>query len=252
MGFGFYLYGIFPVPGPRSLSLKGLDQQPVHTYLIDGFAILYSVAQQERYLASRRNLLGHAKVLEEAMQEGYRTVLPLQFGMTVANWEAVTETLTDPYGESLRSLLQKLDGRREVSVKIFWDNNAELQALMADDPDLRQQRDQMEGRQLNMEEVIDIGQAIEQGIEDRKQAIEATLRTTLNPLAAEVVENDLLTDAMIYNAAYLINWDEEAAFAAKVEALDEEFEDRLRIRYNNFTAPFNFAQLTPMALEVAQ
>jgi hypothetical protein len=52
---------------------------------------------------------------------------------------------------------------------------------------------------------------------------------------------------MIYNAAYLIPWDQETDFAAAIEALDGEFEDRLRIRYNNFTAPYNFAQLDQLA-----
>jgi Gas vesicle synthesis protein GvpL/GvpF len=62
-------------------------------------------------------------------------------------------------------------------------------------------------------------------------------------LAIERIENDLLTDSMIYNAAYLIPWDAEPRFSEQVEALDQQFENRLRIRYNNFTAPFNFAQL---------
>jgi hypothetical protein len=66
----------------------------------------------------------------------------------------------------------------------------------------------------------------------------------LNPLAVEILENDVLTDTMIYNTAYLIDWDSESQFSEQVEALDRQFENRLRIRYNNFTAPFNFAQLT--------
>ena len=53
-----------------------------------------------------------------------------------------------------------------------------------------------------------------------------------------------MTDAMIYNAAYLIPWNGEADFSQAIEKLDHEFEGRLRIRYNNFTAPYNFAQLS--------
>jgi len=51
------------------------------------------------------------------------------------------------------------------------------------------------------------------------------------------VENDPLTPDMIYNAAYLIAWESESTFGERVEVLDSRFEDRLRIRYNNFTAP---------------
>lgn len=94
-----------------------------------------------------------------------------------------------------------------------------------------------------MDEVVSIGQAIEDRLEHRKTTIIDAFRTALNPFGTDVVENDPLTDAMIYNAAYLIPWDDEPNFADAIDALDQQFEDRLRIRYNNFTAPFNFAQL---------
>jgi len=48
---------------------------------------------------------------------------------------------------------------------------------------------------------------------------------------------------MIYNSAYLIDWDREAEFSQRVESLDHQFENRLRLLYNNFTAPYNFAYL---------
>ncbi len=242
MTHGLYLYGIFPTPGPENLALEGLDKQPVQTRIVDGFTFLYSEAQQTRYLASRRNLLGHEKVLEQAMHAGHRTLLPLQFGLIIEDWATVTEQLTAPHSATLDNLFQQLTGRREVSVKLFWDAETELQALMAEDADLRERRDRLEGRSLSMDEVVAIGQAIEQTMSARKRQIIKAFQSTLNPLAVEVVENDLLTEAMIYNAAYLIHWDEEATFSAQVEALDQQFDQRLKIRYNDFTAPYNFAQ----------
>ncbi len=238
-----YLYGIFPAPGPRHLMLKGLDDQPVETHRIGDFVFLCSAAQQERYLASRKNLLGHEKVLESAMQAGYRTLLPLQFGLMTDSWEAVTQQLIHPHGEGLKRLFAKLDGQREVGVKVLWQADEELNQLMAEDERLRHQRDRLEGKLLSMDEVVTIGQAIEGAIAQRKAAIVEAFRAGLTPLATAAIENDPLTDAMIFNAAYLIPWDSEPHFGQVVEALDAAFNDRLRIRYNNFTAPFNFAQL---------
>lgn len=243
MGNGLYLYGIFPAPGPQSLHLEGLDRQPVQTHVIDEFVFLYSEAQQERYLASRRNLLGHEKVLEQAMEKGYRTLLPLQFGLIIQNWETVNQQLIVPQSQGLGELFNKLDGRREVGVKVFWDASAELEALLQEDQALLAERDRLEGKSLSMDQVVQIGQAIEQAMANRRQDIIEVFQATLNPLAVEVVENDALTNAMIYNAAYLIPWDEETHFSQQVEALDQQFDERLRIRYNSFTAPFNFAQL---------
>jgi hypothetical protein len=53
-----------------------------------------------------------------------------------------------------------------------------------------------------------------------------------------------MTEEMIYNAAFLIPWESESEFSERVEVIDKKFGDRLRIRYNNFTAPYTFAQLT--------
>ncbi len=243
MDYGFYLYGIFPTPGPRQITVQGLDQQPVKTYTLDGFVFLYSLAQQENYLASRRNLLGHEKVLEQAMEAGYRTLLPLQFGLVISDWQLVQQQLIGPHQEQLHQLFAYLAGRREVGVKVFWDSEAELKLLLEHNLPLREQRDALANQNLSMDQVIIIGQAIEQALGDWQEKIITAFEAALAPLAVATAENELLTNAMIYNGAYLIPWEAEPEFSDRVEALDREFDQRLRIRYNNFTAPYNFARL---------
>ena len=101
MTHGLYLYGILPeqLNGDRTVlntlqeTLQGLDQQPIETKEFAGLTLLYSAAKQSKYLASRRNLLGHERVLETAMTAGYRNLLPLRFGLTVADWETVEAEL---------------------------------------------------------------------------------------------------------------------------------------------------------------
>ncbi|MBD0302963.1 MAG: GvpL/GvpF family gas vesicle protein [Tolypothrix sp. T3-bin4] len=243
MSYGFYIYGILTLPAPQNLNLQGIDRQPVQIKILDGFAVIYSEAQQERYLASRRNLLSHEKVLEDIMEAGDRNLLPMQFGLLISSWETVSEQLIRPHQEELTQLLAKLSGCREVSVKVFWDTEAEIQGLLAEHPNLKTERDKLAGQPLSMEQVIQIGQAIEQGMSDRKQGIINLFQGTLNSIAVDMVENPPQMETMIYNAAYLIPWEAESQFSEQVEALDRQFEERLRIRYNNFTAPFNFARL---------
>ncbi|MBD2355723.1 GvpL/GvpF family gas vesicle protein [Tolypothrix sp. FACHB-123] len=244
MDAGLYLYGIFSDSIPSTINLKGLDSQPVYSEVIEGFTFLYSDAKQEKYLASRRNLISHEKVLEQAMQEGFRTLLPLRFGLVVKNWETVITQLIKPCERQLRELFQKLAGKREVSIKILWDTKAELQAMMESNSDLKQKRDRMEGKNLSMEEVIEIGQLIEANLKLRKESVIQAFFNELKPLADEVVESDPMTEEMIYNAAFLIPWDNESQFSERVEAIDKQFSNRLRIRYNNFTAPYTFAQIS--------
>ncbi|MEB3289288.1 MAG: GvpL/GvpF family gas vesicle protein [Leptolyngbya sp.] len=243
MATRYYLYGIFPAPGPKAVSVTGLDDQPVEAWTLDNFTFLYSQACQKRYLASRYNLLAHEKVLESAMQQGFHTLLPLQFGLTVSDWDQVKEDLLTPYRAMLTQLFQRLDGCREVSVKVMWDAARELEMLMTENDDLRHQRDQLEGTQLSMEQVIAIGQQIEAALNERQEHIADQFRQALSPLAKDAIENDPMTDTMIFNVAYLIPWGAESAFSRALDEVDATFGDRLRVRYNNFTAPYNFAQL---------
>ena len=243
MSIPLYLYGIFPNTIPETLVIEGLDKQPVHSKVVDEFCFLYSEALQEKYLASRRNLLAHERVLEQTMQEGFNVLLPLRFGLVVKDWETIISQLINPYREQLNQLFKKLAGRREVSIKIFWDAKAELQAMMESNQELKQQRDDMEGKKLSMDEVIKIGQLIETNLLARKQAVIEAFSNELNPLSQEIVESDPMTEEMIYNAAFLIPWESESEFSERVEVIDQKFGDRLRIRYNNFTAPYTFAQL---------
>ena len=247
MTHGLYLYGILPeqLNGDRTTlnTLQGLDQQPIETKEFAGLTLLYSSAKQSKYLASRRNLLGHERVLETAMTAGYRNLLPLRFGLTVADWETVEAELFVPYQDVMRSLLSKLDGYREVSVKLFWEPEAELQQMMLENHELANERDRHQGQTMGMDTVIKLGQAIERAMVDRRNTIVDEFRQKLSPLSIEQVENDVLSEAMIYNAAFLISWDAEELFSQYVDALDAQFPDRFKIRYNNFTAPYNFAQL---------
>ncbi|MFM6015185.1 MAG: GvpL/GvpF family gas vesicle protein [Dolichospermum sp.] len=241
--FGLYLYGIFPEIIPDTFDIKGLDGKPVHSQSVDGFTFLYSQACQEKYLASRRNLLTHERVLEQTMHEGFHVLLPLRFGLVVKDWETIISQLINPHKEQLHKLFEKLAGRREVSIKILWDAKAELQAMMESNRELKQQRDNMEGKKLSMEEVIQIGQLIESNLQARKQTVIEVFTEQLNPLAEEIVVSEPMTEEMIYNAAFLIPWNSEPLFSERLESIDKKFGTRLRIRYNNFTAPYTFALL---------
>ncbi len=244
----FYLYAILPESARLGLGepILGLDGAPVHLQPLSPFLVAYSEAKQTRYLASRANLLGHEKVLETLMQrlEPQGIVpLPLQFGLVVEDWESPRQEFVEARREALLAALARLAGKREVGVKILWNREEELQRILAQNEPLRQQRDALMGKILTVEEAIAIGQALEAALEERQQEIIERFLAVLRPLSHEVVTGELLTETMLYNGAFLIDADKEPAFAAAVEQLDAEFDRQYRIRYNNYTAPYNFVNL---------
>ena len=241
-----YLYAILEAENLdliKNLELVGMNAQPVQFHALPPFAIAYSESQQDRYLASRSNLLTHETVLESLMKaiDPYLAVpLPLQFGLVADAWEEVQTDLLIPYEDQLKQLLHNLIGKREVSVKLFWNQTEELNLAVAENPDLNQRREALVGKVLSMDEAIAIGQELEAAIEDRQQMIIDAFLNALQPMSHEYVEGELLTESMVYNGSFLIDWNKEPEFAAAVESLDQQFANRLRIRYNDFTAPYNF------------
>ena len=244
-----YLYAILQaehVELVKDFDLKGMNAQPVQFHELPPFAIAYSEAQQERYLASRANLITHETVLESLMKaiNPHQAVpLPLQFGLVVEEWEEVQQDLLTPHEAKLKELINNLIGKREVSVKLFWNQNEELNLAVAESKGLQQSREALIGKVLSMDEAIAIGQELESAIEQRQQIIIDAFVNTLKPLSHEYEEGEMLTESMIYNGSFLIDWDREPEFAIAVEALNLQFENRLRIRYNDFTAPYNFVNV---------
>lgn len=238
---GLYLYAI---TNPRSLDqidLLGMNQAPVQVKQIHPFTIFYSDAQQERYLASRANLLTHERIIEAVMQlDPHDVPLPLQFGLVVDGWDEVENTLIRGHQAQLQGLLDQLRGKREVGIKLFWDQMLELNLALSENPALQSRRESLLGKNLSMDEAIAIGKELEDALENRRQSIINNFMTVLQPLSSAYVIGELLTENMFYNAAYLIDWEQEPQFAEAVEALDASYNQRLKIRYNNFTAPFNF------------
>jgi len=249
ISMSLYLYAVLQEENLdliKDLELKGMNDQPVQFHKLPPFAIAYSEAQQERYLASRANLITHETVLESLMKaiDPHQAVpLPLQFGLVVEEWEEVQRDLLIPYEAKLKQLVHNLIGKREVSVKLFWNQTEELNLAVAENAGLRQRSEALTGKVLSMDEAIAIGQELESAIGDRQQAIIEAFLSKLQPLSSEYAEGELLTESMIYNGSFLIAWDREEEFAAGVEALNLQFENRLRIRYNDFTAPYNFVNI---------
>ncbi|WP_218079498.1 GvpL/GvpF family gas vesicle protein [Anthocerotibacter panamensis] len=240
---GRYLYGILPAPGPVALDLRGLDDQPVLLHTLEPFVFIYSESTRERHRTSRLNLLTHERVLEALMQQGFTCLLPLQFGLTALDWEQVTRDLIQDHQSALLDLFAQLTGKREVGVKIYWQPDQELAVLAHEDPRIQQEREALQGTPLSMEQTIAFGRLVEAALEHRRGAITRHFDLQLTPLAQGVVDNAPLSQAMIYNKAFLIPWDEEPQFEQRVQELDQIYGERLRIRYNNFTAPYNFATL---------
>jgi hypothetical protein len=83
-----------------------------------------------RRKANRADLEAHDRVLEQLSGRG--TVVPMRFGTVMASDADVRERLLEPHAAELHALLDRLDGRVQLSVTACYRNgNAERRAVDA-------------------------------------------------------------------------------------------------------------------------
>jgi len=147
---GLYVYCIARGPGDYPLGPIGLDGQEVYT-LASGD--LCAVVQNRRAETCRSEepdtiegwVLVHQQVVTAAT-EAFGTVLPMSFNMIVAASEdgGAAENLgvwLDEKQHTFTYLLDKLAGKAEYGVQVFWDPEVITAALVQRDPELRRIRD---------------------------------------------------------------------------------------------------------------
>lgn len=142
-------------------ATRGVEDAEVRELRDDGLAALVSdVPRPPR--GSHANLTAHLRVLERALERG--SVVPLAFGQTFPDDDAVTADLLDRHRSRLVELLGDLEGRVEMRVQGRYDEEAVLRAVVADDPSAR--------RRLGATDVgarVELGRRITEGLASRRR-----------------------------------------------------------------------------------
>ncbi len=64
----------------------------------------------------------------------------------------------------------------------------------------------------------------------------------LADVTIEAVDNDLYSDRLVLNRAYLVDRDEQESFSEAVDGIEDEYDD-LTVQYNGPWAPYNFVDI---------
>jgi hypothetical protein len=244
-----YLYGIGEASAfadaTQGFTTAGIDPDgPVRALVHGELAALVSAVPHLRYDISRRNLLAHQRVLEEAMQRA--TILPVSFG-TVASGDAVViEQVLRRERDELVAQLARVRGRIELDVMAVWERDRLFEEIVAEDRAIRALRDSLLDvpEDSAYYERIELGQRTEAAMQAKSQHLAAAILERLEPLASEVRLNEPLNDTMLLNAAFLVEREREAQFDALMQALGEEAEGRVLFKYIGPLPPHNFVNLS--------
>ncbi len=230
-----------PPFGAKAIGRQG---NPVYTIHFMDLAAVVSDSEVPRYDIGRENTMAHQLVIEEAM--GRSDMLPVRFGTVAKSAQDVQEKLLKRKFGEFHHLLQYVQGRVELGVKVFWNRERLFNHIAAEDNRVRALRDAIAGR--SPEEThyqrIQLGQLIEDAIVRLRDQEAELILDSVRPLAEETKVNKILTDMMILNASFLVDKTREPAFDAMVNALDKAQGGRLILKYAGPLPPYNFVNIT--------
>ena len=237
-----YVYGVVPASAP-SPSGAGVAGAPVHAIVADQTAAIVSDVPDGELHADRDSLLAHSRVLERVLEAG--VVLPMRFGVVLADEQAVRDELLDRYGPDLAAQLQELDGKVELHLRAIYEESALMSEIVRDDPQIAALRDALQGRpeDATYYERIQLGEMVAEGVKLRREADTDSILAALTPLALAVDVGEPTHERMAMRAAFLVERARMDEFDAAVNELGRVGDGRIRFKYTGPLPPHSFVEL---------
>lgn len=224
-----YLYGI---TRPRELP-KRLADQGISFVVAEDRAAIVSELEEGPVEATRRNLLAHADVVEQLHEEA--VVLPARFGRVLESRDDALELLALP---EVESLLEQHARACELTLKGTYEESvlAEVGA------ELRPLRDAYRA-EPSVDVGIALGEAVGQGLAERRARDASVVLDALGPLALDVVQGEPAGEFAAFDFALLVERDRVGAVEARVEELAARLSPPLHFKLVGPLPPYSFVRL---------
>jgi hypothetical protein len=241
-----YIYGIVKEPGTKEFSLRGLDDAPVYMVNFQDLAAVVSDREPGEVDPTRRNVLAHTIVQDELLK--IYTLLPMGFGMVTTDRTNVVALLQKNY-DALFNELNRLAGKVEAELKLFWDEKS----LAAQNQELINKLKNRISRASSPTEAqrlsIEAGMQVESIAKELKTRYADKVYATLKGMASETRLNAPGGIKNLLNASFLIERSRENEFVEQVRRMDASCEGKVNFKYVGPLSPYNFVaiKLEPVA-----
>jgi hypothetical protein len=242
---GTYIYCVMPTSTAHDGKTFGASidaSRPVRTLREDGFTAVISDALHEKYDPSRANIGAHERVVHSAFERS--DILPMRFGTVARDERTIQRFLHDRHDE-LEKAMAHLRGRAELGLKVLWDRDAIFREILGEDESIRSLRELVlahPNEQMHDERVA-LGHKATDAMEQKRKAEADRIVRALRPVAVDIDEQKLASDAMVLNAAFLVERKALDRFDRAVEALGQAGRGRLTFRYIGPLPPYSFVKL---------
>jgi len=225
---GKYVYCVVKEAEKRTFG-RGFGGNIVYTIPYRDISAVVSETPPVEYEPNETNALVHEEVVERVMQE--RTVIPLGFGNIFIDESRVRWLLARFYW-TFKTYLQKLEGKAEVGVKVFYDLEVakrELQAFESKSQENLLSRVSEENSKKINEKAYEYGLKLYDALKKHAEDTHLMKRIGGN---------------MILNSAFLVRKTKIQDFKTELEKLEEEYADKgLKLQFSGPWPPYNFSRI---------
>jgi hypothetical protein len=196
-----------------------------------------------KYELSRENLLAHQRVVERVI--GEHTTLPVRAFTVASNAEEVRDFLRKRYAE-LTGLLRDMDNKVELGLAAYWkDMTSIFQEIVDENKAIKQLRERIAvaPERRTLKDKVALGEMVANALKAKREREAEELLRPFKRIAFDLRRNDVRSDDMILNAAFLTDRAWEKEFDRQVGELDRKCAQRIRLKYIGPMPPYNFVNL---------
>ncbi|MFE7775213.1 GvpL/GvpF family gas vesicle protein [Streptomyces sp. NPDC057445] len=220
------LEGVTGVGDPPA-ALRTVTEGSLHAVVSDAPADLRP---------KRRDVTAHQEVQDRLMADG--TVLPLRFGLTAEDDEAVRVALKDQAAEFM-DRLQALEGCAEYNLKVSQDEEALLRQVLEDSIVARELNDEIRSGTAGPDASLALGELVAGEVQARQEALATGVIEALRPFAREQ-EVSQPTGNDFLNVSFLIGEDQEEMFLTTELSVSNQMGEDFEFRLNGPLPPYSF------------
>jgi hypothetical protein len=236
---GTYVYGIVRA----GASLDALERDdglpPVRLVEAGDVAALVSDSPER---ATRDSVLGHGRVLEAALEGS--PVVPLRYGMVVTDEDAVRSEILEAHHDELAQLLERFDGRVQMTLKVYYREDAVVAQVLAEEPKLASLRDAVQGKpeEASYKERVQLGELLNKAIEKRRTNDGKEILERLRPLAEAVALEGPEDELMLAHVVFLLKRDQVGELDTTLEEIAQDRAELMRFRLIGPMPAYNFIE----------
>jgi hypothetical protein len=246
VGVSKYVYGVIPA-SVAPPSIEGIDGAPVLAIASDDIAAIVSDVPDGELQAGREALTVHARVLEQALEGG--VVLPMRFGVVLADDEAVREELLERFRPELARQLDELEGKVELHVRAVYEEAALMADVVRRHPQVAALREALRGQAEDATyfERIRLGEMVAGAVAQRRETDAEEIIDALSPIALATEVGGVQHERMVVSASFLVERDQIREFDAAVDELGRRHADTMRFKYTGPLPAHSFVELSLQA-----